>query len=79
MSCVSISQLDYLKPDAEFLEDWDGMNMLMSKYHIKYTSPDICFDMRIEMMDTDGLSIPQQLRDRIERFGKQLCAELPHR
>lgn len=78
MSCVSISKLNSLKPDIEFLEDWDGVNMLMSEYHIRYTSPDLCFEMHIFMMDTDGLSIPQQLRDRIERFGKQLCAGIPH-
>jgi hypothetical protein len=78
MSCVSISTLDNLRPDIEYLEDWDGVNMVMSKYQIKYTSPDICFELNIMSIDTDGLSIPQELRNRIERFGKMLAAGLPH-
>lgn len=78
MSASVQTSLEKITFPVEYLEDWSGREYLFHKMKGVYTSDDLIFRVELDHMLSDGLSVPQQFRDRIERMGRRLVAGLHH-
>ncbi len=78
MAVVSETTLKSITIDSDCLENWDGVEYVFCGLKGTYTSDTLTYSVELKRMDSDGLSIPRELRDRIERLGRRLVAGLHH-
>ena len=78
MAAVSETTLDKITIPVDYLEDWSGVNYLFHGIKGRYTGDNLVYRVDTQIMSSDGLSVPRELRDRIERMGRRLVAGLHH-
>ncbi len=66
-------------PNAEWLEQWGGANWTVSGLYSRIEADCITFILRMSKeMISDGLSVPNEVEDRIKSTGKYLGMGLDH-